>query len=71
MVSLDKTYVINELKIRIQSTCLMTHGERAFNCQYRKKVSIQMYAWKSLYAWRDCGKIILVMMVRRLTRGLG
>ena len=37
MVSLDKTYETNELKISIQTTCLITHGEREFNFQYTKR----------------------------------
>ena len=36
MVPLDKKYETNELKRSIQTTCLMTHGERALNCQYKK-----------------------------------
>ena len=37
MIPPNKTYETNELKRSIQTTCLMTHGKRAFNCQYTKR----------------------------------
>ena len=70
MVSLDKTYEINELKIRIQSTCLMTHDERTFNFKYKKVFSfecahgaIAVRAFERAlddpsHIWRDCSNNI-------------